>query len=523
MSFKCKSCTGDLIFNIAGQDLFCPFCESRFPVSEYTEDKAAEEHEVFEATVFTCTQCGAELISPDNSAVAFCSYCGTEALLEGRVSEEKRPKRMIPFKITKEDCRTAYLQKVKASPYAPKEFSDPKFLEKFRGIYIPYWEYDMAFEKSPEYKVRESYTSGDYNITNEYKVKPDLSGTAFKVVEDASSGFDDEIARQIAPYQEKELVDFNPAYLAGFFADTADVEGEVYEDLAKLNAEDRMLSAVTGQFRSGATTQGVPAASAERSEFFGTRVKEREMQFLPVWFLTWRKGKRVAYGVVNGATKQLAAEIPVDIGKFLGISAIIAAALFLILTITSTLLMPSTVLSISAIAGVLAMYFYKKEIISIRDREKHINDLGALTGEKLEKAKKLNIAGRKKGPVGMISFFVGLFICLGLALMDGAILAAPILFVLALGLFLQSLKPVFEIKEKNMFAGLLLSLAAELVAVGMTFANPIQDWYYYIACVVVLGGITVTCLILLMEYNLLTTRSLPDFHGREGGNKDAGN
>ncbi len=520
--FKCKSCSGDLIFNIAGQNLECPFCSSQFPVSEYAEDKAAEEHEVFEATLYTCTQCGAELVSPDNSAVAFCSYCGTEAVLEGRVSREKRPQRIIPFKVTKEECRNAYVNKVKSSPYVPKEFSDPKFLEKFRGIYIPYWEYDMSFENSPEYTIRESYTQGNYNITNEYKVNPDLSDVRFRVVEDASSGFDDEIARGIAPYQEQDLVDFNPAYLAGFFADTADVESSVYADLAKIHAEDKMLYSVKSQFRSGASTQGVPTQPEKRNEFFGTNINKTEMQFLPVWFLTWRKGKRLAYGVVNGATKNISAEIPVDIGKFLGVSAIIAAIVFLLMTLTSVLITPPVVLCISAVAGLLAMYFYKREILSIRDREKHFNDLGALTGEMLEKAKKINISRKNKKYLGTGIFFLGLFLCLGLGILGGAFIATPVIFLMALGLFVQTLKPVFEIKEKHMFFGTLLALIAEFVAAGITIANPVQDWYYYIACSAVLGGIAVTCLLLLKEYNLLTTRSLPDFHGREGGNKDVG-
>ena len=214
LMFKCKSCGGDLVLNIAGQELKCPFCDSVFPVSDFEDANEIKEQEVFETTIYTCTQCGAEIMTTDNTAVTFCSYCGTEANLQGRLSQEKRPKFIIPFKQTKEQCKKIYSEHAKKEPYAPKEFSDPEFLENFRGIYIPYWEMSVGFDNNPELKVKETYTSGDYDYTDEYTANPQLKGTQIPIPQDASASFDDEISAQIAPFNKEDMVDFNPAYLA---------------------------------------------------------------------------------------------------------------------------------------------------------------------------------------------------------------------------------------------------------------------------------------------------------------------
>ena len=41
---------------------------------------------------------------------------------------------------------------------------------------------------------------------------------------DASSSFSDNISEQLAPYDVKGMKAFTPAYLSGFYADTADVD-----------------------------------------------------------------------------------------------------------------------------------------------------------------------------------------------------------------------------------------------------------------------------------------------------------
>ena len=518
--FKCKSCGGDLIFNIEKQDMECMFCNSHFPVEDYSEDKYADQNEVYETTVYTCTQCGAELLSQDNAAVAFCSYCGTEAVLEGRISSEYKPAHIIPFKKTKEECRSIYLGKTKKEPYVPKEFSDPKFIDKFRGIYIPYWEYEVGFKNEPKLKVKESYSQGNYTYDNVYDVQPDIKNTKITIPRDASSGFDDEIANEIAPYHKENITDFNPAYLAGFFADTADVDKELYSDDVTERAQEHVLSDITSDFKSGATVE-IPSG-VNKAELLGSRCEDIKGSLYPVWFLTWRKGKRLAYGVVNGETGKISAEIPVDIGKFMRVSAVIAVIVFIAMTITGTLILPPTVMLISTAAALVTQYYYKKEVSSIRDKEMNENNLGALSGEDLSKAKqkKRRKKGIRGGHSGVLAVIAVILCFMILPLADTAGRAAfliPVMFIVGLVFYIGTLKPLTQIEEKRMFLGATLPVAAEFIAAAIALTAPAQDWIYYIGCIAVFGSLTVTSLSLILEYNLLTTRSVPDFHNREGG------
>ena len=522
--FKCKSCGGDLIFNIEKQDMECVFCNSHFGVEEYSEDRGADEDEAYETTVYTCTQCGAELTSQDNSAVAFCSYCGTEAVLEGRISRSYRPSRIVPFKKTREECKKIYLGKVGREPYVPKEFKDPQFIDKFRGIYIPYWEYDVTFNNEPVLTVNESYTSGNYQYENVYNVKPQIKGTEIVIPCDASSSFDDEIADVIAPYHKENSVDFNPAYLAGFFADTADVEKDVYYEEAAGRAQDHILSNITGDFKAGARVE-IPDDDKQRGKILGTECKGVAGSMYPVWFLTWRKGQRLAYGVINGETGKISAEIPVDIGKFMIVSGLIALAVFIIMNITRMLVLPPSVLVFADIAALVAQYFYQKEVSAIRDKETNVNNLGALSEKELEAAKK---KGRKKKSKGLSAVVImvaaGILVFMGIMFSahERVFFCTPVIFIAGIIMFIGTMKAMAQIQEKRMIFGAVFPVIAELIAAAIGVINPAQDWIYYLGCVVVFGALTVTSLSLILEYNLLTTRSIPDFHNREGGNKDAG-
>ena len=526
--YKCKSCGGDLVLNIATQQLKCPFCDSVYPVSDYEDAKEVKEQETYDTTIYTCTQCGAEIMTTGSTAVTFCSYCGTEANLQGRLSQEKKPRFIIPFKQTKEQCKAIYSEHAKKQPYVPKEFKDAEFLENFRGIYIPYWEMNVGFEKNPELKVVVKYTSGNYDYTEEYSAHPDIINTNIPIPQDASASFDDEISSQIAPYKKEDMVDFNPAYLAGFFADTADVEADVYTEQALAMAEDHIIKNVESQFRSGANVS-LPASQQARSELFGSRIVESHLNLFPVWFLTWRKGDRVAYGVINGETGKITADIPVDISKFLRTSAVIAVILFIVSCIASVLILPATILMISSIAALIVHYYYRKEIISITDRESHANDLGALSGEELEKAKTgIKKHGLKKPNsiskiVGVLVVFAVLFVMVsGSTARTRSVVVCFAACVTGIVFQVTLMKYLAKLKENSMKLIVFLPPAAEIIAFLIALTAPVHDWVYYAGSIAALAAATVASLSMIRQYNLLTTRPIPEFHNREGGNNDVG-
>ena len=102
---SCPNCGGNLKFDIPSQQLSCEHCHTLFDPYDFDgKTSDAEESKTFdgdyEVTIFTCPQCGGEILSTDNAAAGFCSFCGASTILYSRISHEKRPNYIIPFQKT---------------------------------------------------------------------------------------------------------------------------------------------------------------------------------------------------------------------------------------------------------------------------------------------------------------------------------------------------------------------------------------------------------------------------------------
>ena len=190
--YRCPNCGGEMRFSPEKQLLVCDFCDSEFSPDEFDEKKGvnAEEHKeaaepeqnaeredaekYYDATVFTCPQCGGELISTSDTAATFCSFCGASVLLESRVSREMRPDCIIPFKKTKEECTQAYKKMLARALFVPSEMKKDSEIEKFRSIYMPYWIYDYEFHGPISARGKKSHRSGDYIVTETFALDSDV-------------------------------------------------------------------------------------------------------------------------------------------------------------------------------------------------------------------------------------------------------------------------------------------------------------------------------------------------------------
>ena len=105
---KCPNCNGSLVFDVKNQMMKCLHCDSVFDPKLYSRDIAAVENNYEGVKLYTCQNCGAELLSMDSEAVTYCSYCGSESILESELSGENHPRYIIPFKVSKEQCKSLY-------------------------------------------------------------------------------------------------------------------------------------------------------------------------------------------------------------------------------------------------------------------------------------------------------------------------------------------------------------------------------------------------------------------------------
>ncbi len=537
---KCPDCNGTLYYDIPKKVLKCRHCGNTYDVAEYDRNNSAEETIIEGGRLFTCKNCGAQLICADDEAVTYCSYCGSEAILESQMSGIKRPKYIIPFSISKDRCKEIYEKRLKGTFYIPKEFKDPEFIDRFRPFYIPYWIYKITFRDDPiDLKAHKSYTMNGYDYYEEYEITAkmadnDMVGLPY----DASRNFDDSIAEKIAPFSKKGLVRYSQGYLAGMYADAPNVDSRTYEEEVLNKATDQAVSEMKLDLRMDNIS--LPRRKQKLQEFLGTTYKGEDTIYLPVWFLTWRKGDRVAYAVVNGQTGKIHIDLPADLNVFSGYTALVAGALFVLLTLFVSVT-SRFVIWFAALLVYLLGIRYHNELKQIRDRENHVFDKGYLLNDEKElpmsekkRSRLRKAAERKKMPFSVMTlalfmfvfFFFTVFLISGelydlLVSQTGAIAMTFIVLFLEVIRFIKQVAVVRYLRNKRSFFICLLALASVIYAFMVAVGEPVQDWWYYLGALICLFAAMAMSVDLILRYNETSTRPLPSFYVRKGGDDRA--
>ena len=244
----CPACGAGLRFDIDKQKMACDYCNQFFPVNEITDntrDDAKKESTSYDAYIYACPDCGAELVSNDkNDAIGFCPYCLGASMLFDKVRREWKPDYVIPFEFNKEQCKEAYIREVKKHPFVSRKYCDPELIESFRGIYMPYWYYEGVQNGRYYLKMSRKEISAVTEYTQEYIIDNyTLSG----INHDASVKFDDHISERLEPYQTADKKPFHPGYLSGFYAETGDIDKDEYKEYVTEKFKDFTLSKIKGE------------------------------------------------------------------------------------------------------------------------------------------------------------------------------------------------------------------------------------------------------------------------------------
>ena len=238
---KCPGCRAPIFFVPSLGKWRCEYCNGEYTLEElqkfnnassleHNKDVHLSENNEDLYTSYKCKNCGAEIVADNETAATFCVYCGNTAILKSKLSGQFKPDLIIPFKKEKKVAINAFKNLSKGRPFLPDDFNDEKNIEKIRGIYIPFWIYDMIVMGGIEGRGQKvsSWSRGDtrYTKTDYYKIYRDGSIRFNKIPVDGSSRFDNDIMSSIEPFDYKELIPYNHAYLSGFLAERYDIEGD---------------------------------------------------------------------------------------------------------------------------------------------------------------------------------------------------------------------------------------------------------------------------------------------------------
>lgn len=319
---KCPNCSAVLKFNPHGQNWKCEYCKSEFNSAQIEEinekagkviDETTEAVKVqkdFEGVdIYSCPNCGAQIIADENTTATSCVYCKNTAILKNKLVGEFNPSKVIAFHKTKEDAIEAFKKLKKGRPFSPKEFNDPKNIAEMSGIYIPFWIYDFQTFGSLQADAKrvQSWRSGDYIMTKTdvYLAVREGSMIYNRIPVDGSKRFNNDIMNSIEPFDYNGLVDFNHAYLSGFLAEKYDVDS----DTAMNDAVERVKNSTTDVLRN--SINGYSSVVVKNANH-NLNLTNKEYILLPVWMLNIKYKDKIYTFAMNGQTGKMVGDIPID-------------------------------------------------------------------------------------------------------------------------------------------------------------------------------------------------------------------
>ena len=345
LRFRCKSCSGQLRYDIGSGRLVCESCGNGYAITSIPDPSLDDCDNCMDTVEYICPSCGASLHTSQTAATTFCSYCGSDVVLSERLSRIKRPAKIVPFRLTREDAEKKYRERLAESKCLPSDMLAQETMDHFRPIYIPYWHYSFNAKGMSEGRGIKRYHDNEYDYEEEYDIELDGDIKLTGLLYDASSAFEDDTAQKLG-FNTRFSVPFHAAYLCGLYAEAADTADVVYAKAMEKMAKEKF--SIYAAYKSG--TDGAFDLPKERTG-------SAELVFMPVWLLANRQGGRVLYTAVNGASGEIVCEPTVSVPRFTLLTAgLFAAILAVLLIITHWLtLRPNLVLMCCGILSVVFM------------------------------------------------------------------------------------------------------------------------------------------------------------------------
>ena len=229
VGYTCPNCGGPLSFSPGAAKVTCPYCDTEFETAKIEEIFAKQEKMAAEAQAakeakwhtegaggewseeeaaamkaFTCSSCGAEIVSDGNTMATECCYCGNPVMLPSRFNGMLKPDFVIPFKKTKEDAVAQLKEFYKGKWLLPKAFTAGNRVESIQPMYVPFWLFDSEVTASAEFKAESDtvYETQDERVTETNVYRCDRRGKMRfrRIPVDGSNKMDDTYMESIEPY-----------------------------------------------------------------------------------------------------------------------------------------------------------------------------------------------------------------------------------------------------------------------------------------------------------------------------------
>ena len=312
---KCPSCGGTMFFKPGSQSLLCQSCGHKETIPELVSKIAVNEMDFLaakntashdwgmEAKLVTCKQCGAETIQNKLQLSGMCPFCGSTTVEAADPEQDiMAPNGIIPFKITEERALYIFKEWIKDRFLAPELLAQDAQLNKFYGIYVPLFTFDVLTVN----RFTGHYTENNRTLFKCGKFQHQVDD--FPVVASKQLCSDKLLLNVMKDYRTREAKPYTPDALAGFPCEHYSIGlNEAWNSVGK--DMDLYLRNQANKQDETKFLMGIDMAT----DYFNLKYK---YLIVPVWINSFYYDNKLYMIAINGQTGKIDGQWPKSFGTF---------------------------------------------------------------------------------------------------------------------------------------------------------------------------------------------------------------
>ena len=312
---KCPSCGGTMFFKPGSQSLLCQSCGHKETIPELVSKIAVDEMDFLaakntashdwgmEAKLVTCKQCGAETIQNELQLSGVCPFCGSTTVEAADPEQDvMAPNGIIPFKITEDRALYIFKEWIKDRFLAPELLAQDAQLNKFYGIYVPLFTFDVLTVN----RFTGHYTENNRTLFKCGKFQHQVDD--FPVVASKQLCSDKLLLNVMKDYRTREAKPYTPDALAGFPCEHYSIGlNEAWNSVGK--DMEIYLKNQANKHDETKFLMGIEMAT----DYFNLKYK---YLIVPVWINSFYYDNKLYMIAINGQTGKIDGQWPKSFGTF---------------------------------------------------------------------------------------------------------------------------------------------------------------------------------------------------------------